>query len=183
MITHVKRGAQLKYLCIQMGDSGFVSLTQWRTTFSLFSIMFYMYLNATQYDNTLSSNILFHVSNSAYILQSTLLFSFYIDVVLTLSNRHASYNYKNTPRAQIPTMPSLRSVNQAWNSLAKPSQLEKNHGIKKVINIPSFKQQLPLVSFPTYPEYTMKLICSLAGTPLTTSRIHTHTPPTKKMNK
>ena len=40
-------------------DCRFVSLTYWRTTFSLFSIMFYIYLNASQYDSTLFSFTLF----------------------------------------------------------------------------------------------------------------------------
>ena len=46
-------------------DSGFVSLTQWRTTFSLYLIMFDIYLNASQNDAILFSFTLFYVSNSA----------------------------------------------------------------------------------------------------------------------
>ena len=126
----------------------------------------------------------FHVSNSAYILQSIVLFSFYIEVVLTLSNRHGSCNYKNTPRAQIPTMPNLRSVNQAWNSPAKSPQHEKKSWAQKVINIPSFKQQLPLVSFPTYPEIDPFIVMLLADSPLSTSSTHTRTQTAnKKWNK
>ena len=36
-------------------DSRFVSSTQWRTTFLLFGIMFYIYLSASQHDYTLFS--------------------------------------------------------------------------------------------------------------------------------
>ena len=66
-------------------DSGFVSLTQWRTTFSLFLITFYIHLNASRYDNTLVSFTLFHFSNSVLFLYSTLILTFYIAVDLTLS--------------------------------------------------------------------------------------------------
>ena len=38
---------------------GFVKLTYWRTIFSLFSIMFYIFLNASQHDNTFFSFTLF----------------------------------------------------------------------------------------------------------------------------
>ena len=63
---------------------GFVSLTNWRTTFSFFFIMFHIYLNASQYHNTLFSST-FMSQIMLYFLHSTLVLSFYIDVVLTLS--------------------------------------------------------------------------------------------------
>ena len=47
--------------------------------------MFYIYLNASQYDNIYFRSPCFYVSNSALFLHSTLVLSFYIDVVLTLS--------------------------------------------------------------------------------------------------
>ena len=48
-------------------DSGFVSLTQWRTTFSLFWTAFYIYLNAPQYENTLFSFTLFSCLKHCFI--------------------------------------------------------------------------------------------------------------------
>ena len=42
-------------------------------------------INASQYDNTLFSFTFFHVPNGALVLHSTLVHSFYIDLVLTLS--------------------------------------------------------------------------------------------------
>ena len=67
-------------------DSGFLSLTQWRTTFSLFSISCYILLPHNMM-------ILYcclpycNVPNSALVLYSTSGPSFYKDVVLTLSIR------------------------------------------------------------------------------------------------
>ena len=40
----------------------------WKTTFSVFWLCFYIYLNALQYDNTLFSVALFYISNSALFL-------------------------------------------------------------------------------------------------------------------
>ena len=120
-----------------------------------------------------------------YILQSTVLFSFYIDEILTLFNRHASYNYKNTPRTQITTMPSLRSVNQAWNSLTKPSQLEKkNHGPRRWSIVHLSNNNFPLYHFRPIPNIPWKFVdpfsvMLLADTLLTTSSTYTH-PATKK---
>ena len=45
--------------------SGFVCLTQWRNTFSLFRLLFYTYLNAPQYDILYFRLPCLHVSNSA----------------------------------------------------------------------------------------------------------------------
>ena len=69
-------------------DSGFVSLIQWRTTFSPFLMTFYIYLNAAQYDNTVFSFTLFSCTNNVLFLHSTSILSFDIDVVLTLSTWH-----------------------------------------------------------------------------------------------
>ena len=68
---------------IVWNDSGFENLTLWRTTFSLFSIVFYIDLNVLQYDNTLFSfTFVFPSQIVPHFLHSTLAFSFDIDVVL-----------------------------------------------------------------------------------------------------
>ena len=46
-------------ICLLYVACGYVSLTQWRTTFPLSLIMFYIYRNASQYDNTWFSFILY----------------------------------------------------------------------------------------------------------------------------
>ena len=67
---------------------------------SFFVIMFYIYINASQYDNTLRLPY-FPVPNSAIFVRCTLVLSFYIGVVLTLSilsislNMHVTLNYSN----------------------------------------------------------------------------------------
>ena len=65
-------------------DSGCVSLTWWRPTFPWFLIMFCIYLHASQYDHAFRLPH-FNVSKSASFLQCTLVLSFYIDMIFTLS--------------------------------------------------------------------------------------------------
>ena len=70
-------------------DSGFRILAQWRTTTSLFSIMFYKCLHALDYDNTLFFVCLVFTSQMLlYFFHSSFVTSFYIDVVLTRSIRN-----------------------------------------------------------------------------------------------
>ena len=52
----------------------------------MISIMFYICLNAAHHDHIFFRLTYFHVSNSALFLHSTLVLSFYIDVVFKLSN-------------------------------------------------------------------------------------------------
>ena len=49
--------------------------------FFMFLIIFYIYLNASQYDALYSFAAHVHVSNSALFLHSTLVLTFYIDVI------------------------------------------------------------------------------------------------------
>ena len=58
-------------------------MAQWRLTFSLFMITFYIYHNALMLYFRLAY---FNVLNSSLSLRSTLVISFYIDVILTFSN-------------------------------------------------------------------------------------------------
>ena len=55
--------------------------------------MFHTYLNAPQYDNTLFSFALFSCLKNALFLHSTLVLSFYGDVILTFSTKK---QYKDT---------------------------------------------------------------------------------------
>ena len=68
-------------------DSRFVSLTQWRTTISLFLLWFYIYLNVSQYDNTLLVFTLFSCLKYCCIFYIVFWYSilFHIDVTLALS--------------------------------------------------------------------------------------------------
>ena len=54
-------------------------------TLHFFRLFFYIYLNASQYDNTLFSFTLFSRLKLLLFLRSTLVLLFYIDVALTLS--------------------------------------------------------------------------------------------------
>ena len=65
-------------------DSGFVSLTWWRTTCSLFLTTFYIYPNVSPYYDTLFSVTLL-LCLKWWFLYSVLVLSLYIFVVLTLS--------------------------------------------------------------------------------------------------
>ena len=70
-----------------------INVTWWRLTFPIFWTMFYTYLNASQYANTLFSFALFSCLKNALFLQSTLVLSFCGDVILTFSTKK---QYKDT---------------------------------------------------------------------------------------
>ena len=59
--------------------------------FHCFWLCFFIYHNASKYDNTLFSFTVFSCLKLLYFLHSTLLLSLYIDVVLTLSNSCCTY--------------------------------------------------------------------------------------------
>ena len=67
-------------------DSGSANLTKWRTTFSLYWLCFTYTLIPHNMIILYFRKPCFHASNNFLFLHSTKVFSFYIDVVLTLSN-------------------------------------------------------------------------------------------------
>ena len=75
--------------------NGLVSLTRWKTTFSLFQYCFYIYLNASHYGDTLFPFTLFLMSQIVLYFFFTYYSCtlFYIDLIFTLSIRSSSFVY------------------------------------------------------------------------------------------